>query len=187
MIRKSATGNTKNIEHLIKNKKILNKKLFLLRGDLLDHISIKNIIKKTKPHEMYNFADQDHVRWSYDIPIYSYNVTVNSVLTILENIREVNPKIKYFQPISSNIFGNSKSKSLDENTKISPTSIYGLAKSNVFNLCKMYSEIYKLKIYGAIFFNHESPRRGSDYVTQKIVENACKIYKKKKNIFHLVI
>ena len=152
---------------------------------MLDHISIKNIIKKTNPHEMYNFADQDHVRWSYDIPIYSYNVTVNSVLTILENIREINPKIKYFQPISSNIFGNSKSKSLDENTNISPTSIYGLAKSNVFNLCKMYSRIYKLKIYGAIFFNHESPRRGSDYVTQKIVESACKIYKKKEKFILL--
>ena len=185
MIRKSSTGNTKNINHLINNKKIFDKKFFLVNGDLLDHISVRKIIKDIRPNEIYNFADQDHVRWSFDIPIYSYNVTVNSVLTILENIRDIDKKIKYFQPISSNIFGNSKSKKLNETTNVSPTSIYALAKSNVFYLCKMYTQIYGLKIYGAIFFNHESPRRGSDYVTQKIIENACKIFRKKEKFIEL--
>ena len=87
LIRKSATGNTKNISHLINNSKIFNKSFFLVRGDLHDTFSIENSIKTSKPNEVYNFADQDHVRWSFDIPIYSYQTTANSVITILESIK----------------------------------------------------------------------------------------------------
>ena len=170
MIRKSATGNTKNIKHLLINKKIIGKKLFIEHGDLLDHVSIKNIIEKVKPDEIYNFADQDHVRWSFEIPIYSYNVTVNSVISILETLKNIKKKIKYFQPISSNIFGNIGNKKFNENSQINPQSIYALGKSSVFNLCKMYKQIYNIPIYGAIFFNHESPRRSPEYVTQKIIK-----------------
>ena len=180
MIRKSATGNTKNIEHLINNNKIINKSLFIEHGDLLDHISLKNIIEKTKPDEIYNFADQDHVRWSFELPIYSYNVTVNSVITILETLKNIKKKIKYFQPISSNIFGNIGKKKFNEDSEINPQSIYALGKSAVFQLCKMYTQIYNIPIYGAIFFNHESPRRSTEYVTQKIIKEACEIYFKKK-------
>lgn len=96
MIRKSATGNTKNIKHLLINKKIIGKKLFIEHGDLLDHVSIKNIIEKVKPDEIYNFADQDHVRWSFEIPIYSYNVTVNSVISILETLKNIKKKNQIF-------------------------------------------------------------------------------------------
>lgn len=184
MIRKSATGNTKNIKHLINDKKILNKNLFIEHGDLLDHVSIKNIIERIKPDEIYNFADQDHVRWSFEIPVYSYNVTVNSVITILETLKKIKKKIKYFQPVSSNIFGNTGNKIFNENSEINPQSIYALGKSSVFKLCKMYNQIYNLPIYGAIFFNHESPRRSTEYVTQKIIKEACEIYlKRKKNIY----
>lgn len=184
MIRKSATGNTKNIKHLINDKKILNKNLFIEHGDLLDHVSIKNIIERIKPDEIYNFADQDHVRWSFEIPVYSYNVTVNSVITILETLTKIKKKIKYFQPVSSNIFGNTGNKIFNENSEINPQSIYALGKSSVFKLCKMYNQIYNLPIYGAIFFNHESPRRSTEYVTQKIIKEACEIYfKRKKNIY----
>jgi GDPmannose 4,6-dehydratase len=185
MIRKSATGNTKNIKHLLINKKIIGKKLFIEHGDLLDHVSIKNIIEKVKPDEIYNFADQDHVRWSFEIPIYSYNVTVNSVISILETLKNIKKKIKYFQPISSNIFGNIGNKKFNENSQINPQSIYALGKSSVFNLCKMYKQIYNIPIYGAIFFNHESPRRSPEYVTQKIIKEACEIYHKKKKKIYL--
>ena len=106
VIRKSATGNTKNIDNLINNKKLFNKKFFLLKGDLLDSVSIDNVIKNSKADEIYNFADQDHVRWSFDLPTYSFNTTATSIITILESIRYYNPK--YFQPISSNIFVNQK-------------------------------------------------------------------------------
>ena len=114
LIRRSSTGNTKNIEHLINNKKLFNKHLFLHKGDLLDTNSISSIIRKTKPNEIYNFADQDHIKWSFEIPGYSFNVTAHSVIQILEIIKNTNKKIKYFQPISSNIFGLTKKKSQNE-------------------------------------------------------------------------
>ena len=106
MVRKSSTSNTKNIDHLINNSSIANKSFFIKHGDLLDYSSLDTIVNDVNPDEVYNFADQDHVKWSYEIPIYSHNVTTSSVITLLEIIRKKNNKIKYFQPISSNIFGN---------------------------------------------------------------------------------
>ena len=123
LIRKSATGNTKNIEHLLSDDKIYNKKFFLHRGDLLDPVSLENIINKVKPSEIYNFADQDHVSWSFSIPSYSFKVTALSVIEILEIIK--NKKIKYFQPVSSNIFGLTKEKKQNEKTEVNPNSIVG--------------------------------------------------------------
>jgi GDPmannose 4,6-dehydratase len=183
LIRKSATGNTKNIDHLINENKIFNKKLFLHRGDLLDIGSIVTLIDKIKPSEIYNFADQDHVSWSFNIPSYSFRVTALSVIEILEALK--NKKIKYFQPISSNIFGLTKKSMQNEKTEIDPNSIYALGKSTALNACKMYNRIYKMHNCGAIFFNHESPRRAAEYVTQKIVQNVCEIYNYKKKYLFL--
>ena len=115
LVRKSATGNLKNIKDILDNKNF-----FLHHGDLLDLISIQNIIRKLKPNEIYNFADQDHVRWSFEIPTYSFDVTGSSVISILEIIKNHSPKSKYFQPLSSNVFGNSKRSKQDENEKFSP-------------------------------------------------------------------
>ena len=184
LIRRSATGNTKNIDHLIKNPKFYKKSFFLHRGDLLDAVSLKNIINKIQPDEIYNFADQDHVGWSYEIPIYSFKTTALSVIEILEILKNIKKKIKYFQPISSNIFGITNSKKQNEKTVADPNSIYGLAKLTAYQACKMYASIYNLFLCGAIFYNHESPKRSKDYVTKKIVENVCAIYQgKKKNIY----
>ena len=184
LIRKSATGNTKNIDHLIKNPKFYKKSFFLHRGDLLDAVSLKNIINKIQPDEIYNFADQDHVGWSYEIPIYSFRTTALSVIEILEILKNTKKKIKYFQPISSNIFGITNSKKQNEKTVADPNSIYGLAKLTAYQACKMYASIFNLFLCGAIFYNHESPKRSKDYVTKKIVENVCAIYQgKKKNIY----
>ena len=82
MYRKSSVGNTKNIDHIITNRKIFNKKFFLHKGDLLDSVSLNNIIDLTNANEIYNFADQDHVAWSYDIPSYSFRTTALSVIEI---------------------------------------------------------------------------------------------------------
>ena len=108
MYRKSSVGNTKNIDHLISNDSIFNKNFFLHQGDLLDLISLNNIINDVNPSEIYNFADQDHVGWSYKIPSYSFRTTALSVVELFEIIRKKNMKIKFFQPISSNIFGETK-------------------------------------------------------------------------------
>ena len=185
LIRKSSTGNTKNIDHIIKNSKIFNRTFFLHRGDLLDTGSLDNIIKKIQPDEIYNFADQDHVGWSFAIPSYSFKTTALSVIEILEILKNNKKKIKFFQPLSSNIFGLTHSKKQNEKTILEPNSIYGLAKATAYQACKMYSRIYNLFLCGAIFYNHESPKRSNDYVTKKIVENVCAIYHGKKKYIYL--
>jgi GDPmannose 4,6-dehydratase len=185
LIRKSATGNLINLQNLINNKDYFEKFFFLERGDLNDHASIHGIIKKVNPDEIYNFADQDHVGWSFSIPIYSFSTTSQSVINILETIRIINKNIKYFQPLSSNMFGECKSKKQNEKTIFNPTSIYALSKVSAYYICELYKKVYNLKIYGAIFYNHESPRRSPEYVTQKIVKNVCEIYFKKRRYLEL--
>ena len=181
VVRKSATKNTKNIEHLL--RKNLNN-FELIKGDLLDTVSLYGIIDKINPDEIYNFADQDHVGWSYHIPSYSMKTTALSVIDILEILKTKKKKIRYFQPISSNIFGLTNSKIQNENTIINPNSIYALGKATAFHACRMYSRVFNIFACGAIFYNHESPRRSSEYVTKKIVEQSVEIYlKKRKKIF----
>jgi GDPmannose 4,6-dehydratase len=184
LLRKSATGNTKNINHIINNSKIFNKSFFLHKGDLLDAVSINNIIRKVKPDQIYNFADQDHVAWSRDIPLYSYSTTTLAVIQIFEFLKTQDKKIKFFQPVSSNMFGATKENSLNENSNLSPRSVYALAKSSTFLASKMYANVNNLFICGAIFFNHESPRRSQEYVTTKIIKAVCNIYHgKQKNLY----
>jgi len=179
VVRKSATGNLRNI------KDLLNKKDFIIHpGDLLDYTSIEKIINKTQPKEIYNFADQDHVRWSFDVPFYSFDVTGSSVLKILEIIKINSPKSKFFQPLSSNMFGNSKKTKQNEKEAFSPLSIYALGKVTSYYACKLYRDVYGLKIYGAIFYNHESEIRPEEYVTRKITKAVARIYYgKQKKLF----
>jgi GDPmannose 4,6-dehydratase len=180
LARKSATGNLKNL------KDLLNFKNFTIcHGDLLDLISIEKLIRKIKPHEIYNFADQDHVRWSFEIPSYSFDVTGSSVVKILEIIKNHSPKSKFFQPLSSNIFGGSKNKKQNENEQFSPLSIYALGKVTAFHDCEMYKKIYNLKIYNAIYYNHESEFRPEEYVTRKITKSVAKIYHGKQKKIQL--
>lgn len=185
LYRKSSVGNTNSINHLIDNNKIFNKRFFLHKGDLLDTVSLNNIINSINPNEIYNFADQDHVGWSYEIPSYSFRTTALSVIEIFEILRKNKKKIKYFQPISSNIFGETSNFKQNEKTVPEPNSIYALAKTTALYASKMYSKVYKLHICGAIFFNHESPKRHSDYVSKKIVQNVCEIFHGKKKYIYL--
>ena len=171
LVRKSSTGNLNNI------KDLLNKKNFFVHhGDLLDLLSIEKIIKRIKPDEIYNFADQDHVRWSFDIPFYSFDVTGSSVVKLLEIIKNNSPRSKFFQPFSSNIFGNSNKKKQNEEENFSPLSIYALGKVTAYYACQMYKDVYGLRVYGAIFYNHESEIRPEEYVTRKITKSVAKIY-----------
>ncbi len=180
MIRKSSNRNYKNL------RGILNKRNFkIVHGDMLDTFSLESAIKKIKPNEIYNFADQDHVRWSYEIPSYSFNITAFSVLKILEIIKTISPKTKFFQPFSSNMFGNIKKSKINEKDIFSPLSIYALGKVSAFHICELYKNVFKLKIYGAIFFNHESERRTEEYVTRKITKAAARIYLNKQKYLYL--
>ena len=179
-VRKSSTGNTKNITDLI-----IKKNFYIHHGDLLDLISVENIVKKVKPDEIYNFADQDHVRWSFEIPSYSFDVTGSSVLKILEIVKNNSPDSKFFQPFSSNIFGNTRKKKQDEKESFSPLSIYALGKVTAYYACQMYREVYGMKIYGAIFYNHESEVRTEEYVTRKITKSVARIYYGKQKKLYL--
>jgi len=179
IVRKSSTGNLNNIRDVLNNKNF-----YVHPGDLLDLISIEKILKKIKPTEIYNFADQDHVKWSFDIPSYSFDVTGSSVIKLLELIKNNSAKSKFFQPLSSNIFGNSSKKKQNEKDIFSPLSIYALGKVTAYYACQFYRNVYKLKIYGAIFYNHESEIRPEEYVTRKITKAVARIYygKQKKLI-----
>ena len=110
LVRKSATGNLKNISDILNTKSF-----FIEHGDLLYTISLTNIISKIKPDEIYNFADQDHVKWSFELPSYSFSVTGSAVINLLEIIKKYSKKSKYFQPLSSNMFAGSKKTSQNEN------------------------------------------------------------------------
>jgi len=177
-IRKSATGNLQNIQEILNNKNFIKH-----HGDLLDFVSLSDVIHKTKPNEIYNFADQDHVKWSFELPSYSFSITGSSVINLLEIIKKNSPKSKYFQPLTSNMFGNSKNKKQNENEPLSPLSIYALGKVTAYHACKLYRDVFNLKIYGAIFYNHESEIRPEEYVTRKITKSVAKIYYgKQKNL-----
>ena len=110
-------------------EKFITKIFFLHKGDLLDIVSINNIISSIDPIEIYNFADQDHVGWSYEVPSYSFRTTALSVIEIFEILRKKKNKIKFFQPVSSNIFGETPSIKQNEKTSPEPNSIYALAKT----------------------------------------------------------
>lgn len=168
MYRKSATGNTRNIEHLLD-------KITLHRGDLLDTTSLFRIIKLVQPDEIYNEADQDHVAWSFDLTEYQYQVTGGSVAKLLEIIRQLNPKIKFFQPVTAHMFGKATEFPQNENTPFRPQSPYACAKSYAYTMCRFYRETYGMFVTTAIFYNHESPRRPDEYLSRKVTKAAARI------------
>ena len=179
-VRKSATNNLENIENILSDKNFI-----IVRGDLLDLVSLNKIVRENKFDEIYNFADQDHVGWSFQIPTYSFLVTGASVLNILEIIKNESPKSKYFQPLSSNMFAGSTNFKQNEDETFSPRSVYGIGKVTAYYVCKMYKEVFGLKICGAIFYNHESEIRSDEYVSRKITRAVAKIYYGKQKKLYL--
>ena len=146
-------------------------------GDLTDVTSLERIITEIIPDEIYNLAAQSHVRISFDIPQYTMNVNLNGVLNLLEIIRKFCPKTKFYQASSSEMFGNcfDEDKCQRETTKMSPVSPYACSKLGAHTICANYRNAYDLFICCGILFNHESPRRGTNFVTNKVVKGAVKI------------
>jgi GDPmannose 4,6-dehydratase len=181
MIRKSATGNTKNILHLLENKQLFNKRFFLHRGDLADATSVYRIISEVRPREIYNEADQDHVRWSFDMVGYSSDITANAVGRNLEIIKQIDPRIRYFQPCTSNMFGLSEAEVQNENTPFNPQSPYAIGKTFAYYMTRYYRQAFGIHASIAILYNHESPRRTPEYVTRKITQSVARIALKKQD------
>lgn len=170
LVRRSATGNTKNINHIIP-------KITLHAGDLADTTSLYRIISSVQPHELYNEADQDHAGWSFNAVDYSSDITGAAVGRILEIVRLVNPKIKVFQPLTSNMFGKTHFCPQNEETPLRPQSPYACAKAYAWMLARYYRDVYGMFVACGILYNHESPRRTNAYVTHKITESAVRIAK----------
>jgi GDPmannose 4,6-dehydratase len=175
MVRRSATGNTRNIEHLIRNPELFNRRFFLCRGDLADPTSLYRIINSIRPHEIYNEADQDHVGWSYDMVGFSADITGAAVGRILEIIRQIDTTIRYFQPCTSHMFGKTECATQNENTPLNPNSPYACAKAMAFYLTRYYREAFGLFVSNAILYNHESPRRTPEYVTRKVTQSVARV------------
>lgn len=146
-------------------------------ADLTDLSSLISVIQKSNPSEIYNLAAQSHVRISFDQPIYTANVTGLGTLNMVEAIKLVDKNIKLYQASSSEMFGNSIDSDgfQRESTPMNPVSPYGCAKVFSYNICRNYRNSYGMFISNGILFNHESPRRGTNFVTNKVCKEAVKI------------
>lgn len=163
---------TTRIEHL-RSKNLIT----LHYMDLTDPISVESIISSLKPDEIYHLAAQSHVQISFELPKYTLDVNAGGTLSVLEAVRKFSPKSKVYHAATSEMFGNSISSDgfQREDTAFKPVSPYGCSKLYAHSLCNNYRNSYDMFICSGILFNHESPRRGINFVTNKVVLEAVKI------------
>ena len=183
--RKSSSFNTERIDHIIENKKF-NKNFFLHYGDLTDSDSIFKIINQVKPNEIYNLGAQSHVGVSFENPIYTAEVSGLGCLRILEIIRFLKLKTKFYQATTSELFGEKdRNTKFNEKSSLNPKSPYGVSKLFAHHITKVYRESYNIYAASGMLFNHESPRRGETFVTRKITMFLAKYINGKKGILKL--
>jgi len=179
--RNSFTENqSTRIDHLLP-------KLNIYYSDLLDFSSLGSLVNKIQPDEIYNLAAQSHVKVSFETPIYTSEVNAIGTLNLLEAIRSFSPMSKFYQASSSEMFGSSVDDDgyQRETTNMNPVSPYGCSKVFAYNITRNYREAYKLFTVNGILFNHESPKRGVNFVTNKVVKNAVLIKLGRKNKLEL--
>ena len=170
LVRRSSSGNTERIQHLL-SKNLLT----IHRGDVTDTSSVHHIVTSVLPDEIYHLASQSHVGTSFFQPEYTFDATGVSALRFLETLRHVRKPIKFYQASSSEMFGNSQSPPQNENTPFKPASPYAIAKVMAHQAAWHYRDAYGIFAVGGILFNHESPRRGEEFVTRKITSAISKI------------
>lgn len=177
MVRRSSSDNTQRLGHLLEEDTESGSRIFLHYGDLNDTGSINRLIDRTEPDEIYNLGAQSDVKISFDIPEFTSDVDALGALRLLESINDINPMIRYYQASSSELFGKVREIPQNENTPFYPRSPYAAAKLYAYWITVNYREAYHMFASNGILFNHESPRRGENFVTRKITKGIAKILK----------
>lgn len=174
VVRRSSSFNTERLDSIYQDPHADNYQFRLVYGDLDDASSLNRIFESVRPDEIYNLGAQSHVRVSFDVPEYTCNTVGMGTLRLLDAMREIVPKSRFYQASSSEMFG-SAAPPQNENTVFQPQSPYACAKVFAHQLCQNYRAAYGLFISCGILFNHESPRRGVPFVTRKITRAAARI------------
>jgi GDPmannose 4,6-dehydratase len=172
LVRRSAMEDKKfyNIKHLLNNPNLI-----LENGDLTDSASIWRLVQQYKPEEFYNLAAQSHVGVSFTSPESTFEINATGVLNCLEAIRSSSPQTRFYQASTSEMFGDNTNAPQSEDTILSPVSPYACGKVAAHNLVVNYRKAYGLFACSGILFNHESPRRGEQFVTRKVTKAAARI------------
>ena len=170
-------NNKKNLKNLVRLG-VLNK-VKIIKCDITNFLTVKKLIKKIKPHKIYYLCGQSSVTKSYIDPAEAFKSNTLGLLNILEIVKKTNKKIKVFNAVSGQFYGNRKNNVYNEKSYIEPQSPYGVSKASSFWLTKIFREWYGIKCCSGILFNHESPLRSNEFVTQKII-NHCKLITKGK-------
>jgi len=185
LVRRSSVFNTERIDHLLKDPREKDVQLYREYGDLSDLGSLYRIIDKIKPDEIYNLGAQSHVRISFEMPEFTADIVGLGVLRLLEAIRITGIQTKLYQASSSEMFGKVKEIPQNENTPFWPRSPYACAKVFAYWVTINYREAYNIFACNGILFNHESPRRGKNFVTRKITRGLARIKLKKQKCLYL--
>jgi GDPmannose 4,6-dehydratase len=185
LVRRSSIYNRDRIEHLFKNAQDKTDNIVLHHGDLTDGSNLSRLISRINPDEIYNLGAQSHVRISFDTPEYTSNVVALGTLRLLEAIREIGIKPRFYQASSSEMYGLVQEVPQKETTKFYPRSPYGVAKVFAHNAVVNYRESYGIHASCGILFNHESPRRGENFVTRKITTGIAEILAGKRDKIYL--
>ncbi len=185
LVRRASTFNRERIDHLCSDVGHTQKPVELHYGDLGDSNSLLRVLKSVEPDEVYNLAAQSHVGVSFDIPEYTGDITGLGTTRLLEAIRTSGLPTKFYQASSSELFGKVLESPQTEETPFYPRSPYGCAKAYAYYLTKNYRESYNMYAVNGILFNHESPRRGENFVTRKITMSLANMFAGKQDVIRL--
>jgi GDPmannose 4,6-dehydratase len=175
IVRRTSNLLRSRIEHLRGDEKIYGRRLFLHYGDLADVTTLRRILEHVRPTELYHLAGQSHVGLSFEIPESTCEEAGMATLRLLEIARSQPRPVKFYHASSSEIFGDASETPQTENTPMRPTSPYGCAKAFATQLARIYRQSYGLFVCNGILYNHESPRRGENFVTRKIARAVARI------------
>jgi GDPmannose 4,6-dehydratase len=175
IVRRTSNLLRSRIEHLRRDPKIYGKNLFLHYGDLSDTTTLRRIFREVGPSELYHLAGQSHVGLSFELPESTCDEVGMATLRLLEIVRDQSPGVKFYHASTSEIFGNASESPQTEETPMRPTSPYGCAKAFATQLAHVYRQSYGMFVCNGILYNHESPRRGENFVTRKIARSVARI------------